>query len=385
MSNITISAGVRSNLLALQNTASLLTSTQERLATGKKVNSALDNPLSFFTAKGLNDRADGLNGLLDGMSNGIQTVKAANKGLESITKALDTLKGIANQAKTDAGQVSNTSTSTLVVNTSTRLDNSTGGLNITNNATLTFTDSVTNSITTVTVDSTGTKNVQDLINQINTAGGGALTARVANGNLQVSSNTGNAFTVGGTAASAVFGAAPAASVSSGAVDQNKLNSYAKQFNETLQSITQIAADSGFNGSNLLTASTSLKINFNEDGTSNTTLTGKDVSLSGLGLGALSESASTLLNFTTALTTVTAAFGTVKQATGDLSNKLSIIQNRQDFSKGIADVLKSGADSLVNADTNAEAANVLALQTRQQLSQTALSLSNQADQAVLRLF
>ena len=110
-----------------------------------------------------------------------------------------------------------------------------------------------------------------------------------------------------------------------------------------------------------------------------------MSLSGLGLGALSESASTLLNFTTALTTVTAAFGTVKQATGDLSNKLSIIQNRQDFSKGIADVLKSGADSLVNADTNAEAANVLALQTRQQLSQTALSLSNQADQAVLRLF
>ncbi len=383
MANITISAGVRSNLLALQNTANMLTATQERLATGKKVNSALDNPLNFFTAKGLNDRADGLNSLLDGMSNGIQTVKAANKGLESITKALDTLKGIANQAKADAGQVSNTATSSVVANTSMALG--AGGLAITNGDTLTFTDGVTNAVTTITVDSSGTRNVQDLINQINTDSAGAYTARITNGNLQVSSNSGNGFAVAGTAATAVFGGATTNSVSSGTVDQAKLNSYAKQFNETLQSITQIASDSGFNGTNLLAATASLKVNFNEDGTSNTTLQGKDVSLSGLGLGNLSETASTVLNFSNALTALTSAYSTVKQATGDLSNKLSLIQNRQDFSKGIADVLKSGADNLVNADTNAEAANVLALQTRQQLSQTALSLSNQSDQAVLRLF
>src|SRR5262245_23272160 len=76
--NITLSAGVRQNLLALQNTASLLGITQNRLATGKKVNSALDNPTSFFTSSALSSRASDLSKLLDSMANGINTVKAAD-------------------------------------------------------------------------------------------------------------------------------------------------------------------------------------------------------------------------------------------------------------------------------------------------------------------
>jgi hypothetical protein len=73
--NITLSAGVRQNLLALQNTASLLGATQNRLATGKKVNSALDNPTNFFTSSALASRASDLSKLLDSMANGISTVK----------------------------------------------------------------------------------------------------------------------------------------------------------------------------------------------------------------------------------------------------------------------------------------------------------------------
>ena len=73
MSDIVLSAGVRSNLLQLQQTSNLITQTQTRLSTGKKVNSALDNAINFFTAQGLDNRANDLNGLLDSMSNAINT------------------------------------------------------------------------------------------------------------------------------------------------------------------------------------------------------------------------------------------------------------------------------------------------------------------------
>ena len=92
MSQIALSAGVRANLLSLQNTAALMQKTQTNLATGKKVNSALDNPLNFFTSQNLNNRADTLNGLLDAMSNGIQTIQAANNGITSITTLVKQLE-----------------------------------------------------------------------------------------------------------------------------------------------------------------------------------------------------------------------------------------------------------------------------------------------------
>ena len=83
MSDIVLSAGVRSNLLQLQQTSDLITQTQNKLATGKKVNSALDNAINFFTAQGLDTRANDLNSLLDSMSNGINTIQAANNGITS--------------------------------------------------------------------------------------------------------------------------------------------------------------------------------------------------------------------------------------------------------------------------------------------------------------
>ncbi|OYW97092.1 MAG: hypothetical protein B7Z15_23755, partial [Rhizobiales bacterium 32-66-8] len=87
MSDISLSKAVRSNLLSLQDTASMMAKTQERLSTGNKVNSALDNPTNFFTASALNSRANDLNALMDGMANGIQTLEAADNGLSSVTKA----------------------------------------------------------------------------------------------------------------------------------------------------------------------------------------------------------------------------------------------------------------------------------------------------------
>jgi flagellin-like hook-associated protein FlgL len=98
MSGIVLSASVRQNLLSLQSTADLLSTTQGRLATGKKVNSALDNPTNFFTALGLDNRASDINNLLDSIGNGVQVLQAANTGITSLQKLVDSAKSVANQA-----------------------------------------------------------------------------------------------------------------------------------------------------------------------------------------------------------------------------------------------------------------------------------------------
>ena len=97
MSGIILSASVRQNLLSLQSTASLLATTQNDLATGKKVNSALDNPTNFFTAQGLDNRASDISNLLDGIGNGVQVLQAANTGITSLQSLVSSAKSIANQ------------------------------------------------------------------------------------------------------------------------------------------------------------------------------------------------------------------------------------------------------------------------------------------------
>src|SRR5262244_888052 len=97
MTGIVLSASVRQNLLSLQSTASLLATTQNDLATGKKVNSALDNPTNFFTAQGLDNRSSDITNLLDSIGNGVQVLQAADTGITSLQKLVDTAKSIANQ------------------------------------------------------------------------------------------------------------------------------------------------------------------------------------------------------------------------------------------------------------------------------------------------
>src|SRR3982075_3593005 len=97
MTGIVLSASVRQNLLSLQSTAELLSTTQNRLATGNKVNSALDNPTNYFTAQSLNNRASDITNLLDGIGNGVQVLQAANTGITSLQKLVDTAESIASQ------------------------------------------------------------------------------------------------------------------------------------------------------------------------------------------------------------------------------------------------------------------------------------------------
>ena len=99
MADISLTASMRSNLLSLQQTQDLMDQTQERLSTGKKVNSAIDNPSSYYTAQSLTNRASDLSSLLDSMGQGIQTIQAANEAIESITSFAEQLKSIANSAR----------------------------------------------------------------------------------------------------------------------------------------------------------------------------------------------------------------------------------------------------------------------------------------------
>src|ERR1700675_1884714 len=113
--SVILSSAVRQNLLSLQATADLLSTTQGRLSTGKKVNSALDNPTNFFTASGLDSRASDINNLLDGIGNGVQILQAANTGITSLQKLVDTAKSLANQAlQTVAGYTTLSNVSTTI-------------------------------------------------------------------------------------------------------------------------------------------------------------------------------------------------------------------------------------------------------------------------------
>jgi flagellin len=119
MSGIVLSASVRQNLLSLQSTADLLATTQNRLSTGKKVNSALDNPTNFFTAQGLDNRASDISNLLDGIGNGVQVLQGANTGITSLQSLVDTAKSLANQAlQTTVGYSTKSNVSTTIAGAS---------------------------------------------------------------------------------------------------------------------------------------------------------------------------------------------------------------------------------------------------------------------------
>ena len=123
MSAIVLSSSVRQNLLSLQATADLLSTTQNHLATGKKVNTALDNPTNFFTAASLDNRASDINNLLDGIGNGVQALQAANTGITSLQKLVDTAKSVANQTLQAAvGYSAKSSISTAAITGATSQD-----------------------------------------------------------------------------------------------------------------------------------------------------------------------------------------------------------------------------------------------------------------------
>jgi flagellin len=507
MAEVTLSSAVRNNLLSLQSTADLLSSTQERLATGLQVNSALDDPNAFFTASSLNARGNDLNRLLDSVGLSVQTLKAADEGIKALTTLVETAQATARQALQATAATSTVAAATvtgtgvtvaadavastggtavvstnllnvgglvadadsvsfsvngqavsvgftaaggattgaslditaatvgdLITEINVQLDNggtagangvasivggnfqldgadatvgqditAVGGTNTAAALGITATNAVnlvsqgisgtlsatigSGATTTVTV---GAGNVETLA-ALNSALGGLAggTASVASGGgLTVTAgNTTDSVTLGGTAL-ASFGTnlnttpiTPVTTVTAASTERTNLES---EYNSLLTQINQIASDASFNGNNLLQGG-NLSVIFNEDGSSSLSVTGVTFSATGLGItspagNGFQEDA--VINST--LTELDTAIGTLRSQSSTFGSNLSVVEVRQDFTKGLINTLETGAGNLTLADTNLEGANLLALQTRQQLSSVALSLASQADQNVLRL-
>ena len=158
-----------------------------------------------------------------------------------------------------------------------------------------------------------------------------------------------------------------------------------EFNDLLTQIDQLARDASFNGNNLL-QSDDLTVIFNEDATSSLTITGVDFDSGGLGINsAATDSFQQDANINATLSELDTAKRTLRSQAATFGSNLSVVEVREQFTKELTNVLETGAANLKLADSNEEGANLLALQTRQQLSSVALSLASQADQQVLRLF
>ncbi len=502
MGDIVLSAGVRQNLLSLQNTAQLMGMTQNRLATGKKVNSALDNPSNFFTSQALNNRASDLNSLLDSIGQAQKTLEAADNGITALTKLVESAKSIAKQARQapqagaagySAFTVSGTpQTETLGSFTATGFSspsaNGNLSIDVTVNGTTTnlsvavaTTDTaadVRDAINTaiagnastaghavaslsggflkidasdadtdidinanqqsadvgLTADASTNRSIASvsLLDRIVTAGGVAGTANInvavnggASQNIVFGTGAGEVSTIAELNAklgtlSGVTATATGSAVSfnvASSTSQNSLQlsgtaavatalgltytttqgsaytsspdatraSLQNDFNNVLSQIDALAQDSSYNGVNLLYGD-NLKVVFNEQGTSSLVINGVTFDAAGIGLNTVSGTGfQSDTNIDNAIASVDTALKTLRTQGSAFGSNLTTVQTRQDFTKALIGTLQTGADNLVLADTNEEGANMLALQTRQQLSTTALSLSAQADQAVLRLF
>lgn len=380
MTDVTLSAAVRSSLLSLQNTTSLVERTQGRLSTGLEVASAIDDPVSFFQAKSLSDRAFDFNEKKDGIDQGVSTVTAALGGLESIEAIVRQLKGVASSLKSATG----TQFTDLITQYGTlrsqigelAADASYQGTNLIDNATeslsVSFSDQTTSQLTI-----SATANTETGLSIDEVAVGTNTTFNYAAGS-QLATESGNTITVTYQGTGVTYAENSGATISFGtaaisfrlAVDTTAADTVTLTQGQILTiSITSVAPASGI-------------------GTTGTFIS------TGLGTGSTLNVTANTNNYVTegvtstidALTTeLDAALTTLRARTQTLGSNVALLQTRLDFTEAYVNTLETGAGKLTLADLNEEGANLLALQTRQQLGISALAFAGQAEQGILGLF
>ena len=218
------------------------------------------------------------------------------------------------------------------------------------------------------------------------AGFGDITATVnGSGNLVLTPTSTSTVTVGGAAAS-TFGLATSTTPVATVVTPNSTRSTLQSnFNSLLTQINQLASDASYNGVNLLTGD-NLVVDFNQAGTSSLTIQGVTDNATGLGLSTLSNNEfQDNTQIATVISNLNNAISTVQAQTETFGTNSSTIQTRQTFETALINTLQTGASNLVAADQNQESADLLTEQTQQQLEISALSIANQANQSVLKLF
>src|SRR5580700_9285253 len=235
---------------------------------------------------------------------------------------------------------------------------------------------------------TGAGQVSNL-NNLNTAlAANNLQATLdASGNLTIQTNNDNASKQIGslTGSTNIFSGRTASAPVVDAAAQATRAGLVSQYNNILSQITTTAQDSSFNGVNLLNGD-SLKLVFNETGTSTLNITGTTFNAPGLGLANLVVGTDFIDNAATnkVLSSLSGASDSLRAEASTLGSNLSVVQIRQDFNKNLINVLQTGASNLTLADPNQEAANSQALSTRQSIAVSALALANQSQQSVLQL-
>lgn len=239
---------------------------------------------------------------------------------------------------------------------------------------------------TLTFGGSGITNRAELTAALAGLGITGLSASITGNAVTFTSTTNDALTLGGTVLPALGLTAGATNPTATIGTPNATRtSLASDFNELLQQITNLANDASYNGINLL-SSDNLTVIFNEDGSSSLTIDGINFTAAGLGLTPLTGNGLQVdADVNAAIAQIDAATARLRAQASAFGSNLSIVQARQDFTKNLINVLELGGDNLILADTNEEGANLLALQTRQSLSTTSLSMAAQADQNVLRLF
>ena len=394
MADISLTASMRSNLLSLQQTQSLMDTTQERLSTGKKVNSAIDNPSSYYAAQSLTNRAsdlsallDSMGQLLDSMGQAIQTIKAADEGISTITEFASQAKAIANSARDEAA---NKAIGSVSIDAGVTSGNTTEGVKI--RVTNADGDVEEKEIKLSAEKSSASDVKSDLATQLKADDSIADATVGTDGKISITAAEGyKVEIVGGVGAfdgkiSGETAKEPKAGEindKAGEINESR-KKLAAQFDSILEQIDKVANDSSYKGVNLLQGN-DLKVVFNEDRTSDLIVEGKDASSAGLKISKSANDWKTDYDVEASIKQVEDAVNTLRTMSSEFGNNYSIVQSRETFTENLINVLEEGSDKLTLADMNEESANMLALQTRQQLAINSLSLASQAAQSVLKLF
>ena len=304
MGDTTLTSATRNNLLSLQSTTKLIGRTQERLATGLKVNSAIDDALAFFKARNLNARASNLSAIKNNIANGVDTIKAAIHGLEAIEGVLKSMKALAQSAVSAAESSTRAKLAGQYNDLLAQIDNlaedaSFNGLNLLKRS----------------------KTPAALLIQNNTpAGSDWLTVKF---NEHAEANAVNQLVVNGLTTAEQRRIYANSAQATGAVG-----------NTNVWGQTGVAAVAGINA---------------------------------------------------AIRSIDSALATVRQSAETFGSASILLSTRQDFTSNLINTLKGGASQLVNADLNEESANLLSFQTRQELGTISLSIAQESEQSILRLF
>jgi flagellin-like hook-associated protein FlgL len=386
MDGVLLSSGSRAALLALSSINNRLSSVQQQLATGLRVNNPTDDPVAYFTAAGLTQQAAQLNSLVNGFTIATGTVGAANNGITNIQTLVSQAQTIANQALASTPNSVVTVTGTLTGLTSASVIATTGGAG--NRFKAGDTVTVNDGTTTATYTAANNDTVQTLLNAINNTANIKVTASLnASGAILLTANSANVnITVGGTETgagtlSSVIGLS--AGTTNYVVNTTR-QSLATQFNNIITQINTAAQDATFDGVNLLTGS-SYSLNVDANGNTLTLSSGGGTATaSGLGLAQATNQWQGNTDVNNALTAISSALTTLQTMSTSLSVQSSLATTWQTFSKSLASTLQTGAGNLTAADTNAVGAMAAALQVQQQLAASSLAINANSSAGVLRL-